>query len=80
MARETIYLVQGFVDKLGVLKAETPTRCKSEEAARRAAGRLGETRAGAIAFSSSGDAELGDFDDEPVILSVVGRVPDSFVQ
>jgi hypothetical protein len=80
MARETIYLVQGFVDKLGALKAEPATRCKSEEAAKRAAGRLGETKAGAVAFSSSGDAELGDFDEEPVILSIVGRVPDSFLQ
>ncbi len=80
MARETIYLVQGFIDKLGELKAEPATRCKNEDAARRAAGRLGETKAGAVAFSSSGDAELGDFDDEPVILSIVGRVPDSFAQ
>lgn len=80
MARETIYLVQSFIDKRGALTAEPATRCKSEDAARRAAGRLGETKAGAVAFSSSGDAELGDFDEEPVILSIVGRVPDSFVQ
>ena len=80
MARETIYLVQGFVDKLGALKAEPATRCKSEDAAKRAAGRLGETKAGAVAFSSSGDAELGDFDEAPVILLVVGRVPESFSQ
>ena len=80
MARETVYLVQGFVDVRGVLKADPPTRCKSEDAAKRAASRLGESKEGAIAFSSSGDAELGDFDDEPVILAVVGRVPESFAQ
>ncbi|MES1198581.1 MAG: hypothetical protein ABUS48_01210 [Pseudomonadota bacterium] len=80
MARETIYLVQSFIEKLGTLKAEPPTRCRSEEAALRAAAELGETKAGAVAFSSSGDADLGDFDEEPVVLSVVGRVPDDFLQ
>lgn len=80
MARETIYLVQGFIDTRGVLKPEPATRCKSEDAAKRAALRLGETKDGAVAFSSSGDAELGDFDDEPVILAVVGHVPESFAQ
>jgi hypothetical protein len=80
MTRETIYLVQGFTDKMGTLKADPPTRCKSEEAAKRAAALLGESKAGAVAFSSSGDAELGDFDDEPVILFIVGRVPESFQQ
>jgi hypothetical protein len=80
LARETIYLVQGFVDNRGALKAEPATRCKNEDAARRAVLRLGDIKAGAVAFSSSGDAELGDFDDEPVILAVVGRVPESFMQ
>ncbi len=80
MARETIYLVQGFTEKAGGLKGEPPTRCKSEEAALRAARQLGETKAGAIAFSSSGDAELGDFDEEPIILSVIGRVPEQFLR
>ena len=78
MARETVYLVQGFTEKQGALRGDPPTRCKSEDAAKRAARLLGETKAGAVAFSSSGDAELGDFDDEPVVLSVVGRVPDQF--
>jgi hypothetical protein len=80
MARETIYLVQGFTETRGQLKAEPPTRCKSEDAAKRAATLLGETKTGAVAFSSSGDADLGDFDEEPVIISIVGRVPDSFSQ
>jgi hypothetical protein len=79
MARETVYLVQGFADVRGVLKGEPATRCKSEEAAKRAAARLAETKVGAVAFSSSGDSELGDFDEEPVILLGVGRVPEAFV-
>ena len=80
MARLASFFVQGFTDKLGALKAEAPTRCKDEAAALRAVARLGETMAGAIAFSSSGDADLGDFDDEPIVMLAVGRVPDNFAQ
>jgi hypothetical protein len=79
MARETIYLVQGFTEKNGALKGDQPTRCKSEDSAKRAARLLGESKAGAVAFSSSGDADLGDFDDTPLVLFIVGRVPDSFL-
>jgi hypothetical protein len=78
MARETRYFVQGFTESRGALVAVAPTQCKDEGAARRAVIHLGATLAGAVAFASSGDAELGDFDDEPVILSVVGLVPESF--
>jgi hypothetical protein len=42
--------------------------------------RLSETKAGAVAFSSSGDAELGDYDEEPIVLAVVGRVPEQFMR
>lgn len=80
MGRETIYLVQGFSEQRGALKEDPPTRCKNEDAAKRAAVLLGETKVGAVAFSSSGDSDLGDFDDEPIILLVVGRVPDAFQQ
>lgn len=80
MARETMYFVQGFSEHRGALKAAAPTRCKDEAAARRAVVNLGATGVGAVAFSSSGDAELGDFDDEPVILSIVGIVPENFHQ
>lgn len=80
LARETMYFVQSFTESRGGLAAATPTRCKDEAAARRAVIHLGETKAGAVAFSSSGDAELGDFDDEPVVLVVVGTVPEDFHQ
>ena len=80
MARETMYFVQGFAENRGTLTGAAPTRCKDEAAARRAVVHLGATAAGAVAFSSSGDAELGDFDDEPVILSVVGVAPGNFHQ
>jgi hypothetical protein len=75
MARETIFMVQGFSAK-GV--ASPASRCKSQEGALREARRLSETMAGAVAFSSSGDPDLGDYDEEPVILSVFGAVPEGF--
>lgn len=80
MARETIYVAQGFVEKGGRLIAEPAKRCKTEDGARRTAEMLGETKAGAVAFSSSGDSDLGDYDDELKIISVIGRVPESFTQ
>lgn len=80
LARETAYFVQSFTERHGGLAAAAPTRCKDEAAARRAVIQLGETKAGAVAFSSSGDAELGDFDDEPMILAVVGTVPEDFYE
>jgi hypothetical protein len=65
---------------LGELRGEAPIRHKTAEAAQRAAAHLGETKAGAIAFSSSGDVDLGDFDEELVILSVVGRASADLLQ
>jgi hypothetical protein len=77
--RETIYLVQSF--KLGKgarLNADTPIRCKSLDAARRVAENLASTKAGVVAFSTSGDAELGDYDEEPAIIFKSGRLPAPF--
>ena len=79
MARETIYLVQTFKAGKGIrLDADTPVKCRSLEAARRMAEALVPTKAGVVAFSSSGDAELGDYDDEPVIIFKAGRLPAAF--
>jgi len=79
MARETLYLVQAFNAAKGVrLSPDTPIRCKSSESARRTAERLAPTKAGVVAFSTSGDAELGDYDDEPSIIFKRGRLPAPF--
>jgi len=79
MARETVYLVQAFnATKGGRLKADTPIRCKTAEAARRTADRLALSKAGVVAFSSCGDAELGDYDDEPTVFFRVGELPAAF--
>jgi hypothetical protein len=79
MARETIYLVQAFRTGKGArLSADTPIRCKSSDAARRTAETLAMTRAGVIAFAASGDAELGEYDEEPTIIFKAGRLPAPF--
>jgi hypothetical protein len=79
MARETLYLVQAFKSGKGTrLTAETPVRCRSLEVARKKAEDLASTRAGVVAFSTSGDAELGDYDEEPTIIFKSGRLPAAF--
>lgn len=79
MARETFYVVQAYSAGRGNgLKADTPVSCKSAELARKTAERLGQTKLGVVAFESSGDQDLGEYDDEPVILFQTGRVPEPF--
>jgi hypothetical protein len=79
MARETVYLVQAFRAGKGArLNADTPIRCKSSDRAHRTAERLALTMVGVVAFSTSGDAESGDYDEEPVIIFRSGRLPALF--
>jgi hypothetical protein len=79
MARQTAYIVQSFVAGRGNrLKGDTPVSCKTADAACQKAKRLGPTKLGVVAFSSSADLELGDYDEEPVILFKTGRLPDQF--
>jgi hypothetical protein len=79
MARETIYLVQAFnAGKGGNLKADTPIACRTVEGARRTAERLALSKLGVVAFSSTGDAEMGDYDDEPTVFFRAGQVPAAF--
>ena len=79
MARETAHLVQAFIAGRGAgLKPEKAVVCKSAEAARRMAERMAPTKLGVVAFSTSGDAETGDIDEQPVIIFKAGRVPAQF--
>jgi hypothetical protein len=79
MARETIHLVQAYSEgKRARLITDTPIRCKSAERAQMTAERLSATKAGVVAFSTSGDPELGEYDDEPLILFKSGRLPVQF--
>ncbi len=79
MGGETIYLVQAFTAGKGArLNAEPPIRCKSSETARRAAETLATTKAGVVAFATSGDPELGEYDEEPTVIFKAGRLPAPF--
>jgi hypothetical protein len=76
VAQETVYIVQSFRAGRGARLVSDPSvACKSELTARRTAERLAQTRVGVIAWSRTGDAELGDFDEDPVILFRAGRIP-----
>lgn len=79
MARETVHLVQAFVAGRGqALRAEPAVACRTAEDARRKAERLSPLRLGVVAFSASADTELGDYDDNPVLLFKAGRLPPPF--
>ena len=79
MARQTSYVVQAFnAGGGGSLKADAPVACKTEAGALRMAERLAQSKRGVIAFASSGDAELGDYDDEPKIIFRAGELPSMF--
>lgn len=79
MARETVHVLQAYVAGRGqALKAEQAVPCASAEEARRKAERLAPLRLGVVAFSASADAEMGDYDENPVILFKAGRLPPPF--
>ena len=79
MARETLYFVQAFnPGRGGNLKADAPVACKTENGALRTAERLALTKLGVVAFSSTGDAEMGDYDDEPTVIFRNGQLPPAF--
>ena len=79
MTRETIYVVQAFnAGRGGNLKADAPIACKTETSALRTAERLAPSKLGVVAFSSTGDPETGDYDDEPTVIFRQGQVPSSF--
>ena len=79
MARETIYFVQAFnAGRGGNLKADAPIACKTETSALRTAERLAPNKLGVVAFSSTGDSEMGDYDDEPTVIFRQGQFPSSF--
>ena len=79
MAKETLHLVQAFIAGRGqALRSEPAVACKTAEDARRKAERLAPLRLGVVAFSTSADAEMGDYDETPIILFKAGRLPPPF--
>ena len=76
MPRQTVHIVQTYLAGRGRgLKAEPPVGCKDAAEAARKAERLAPVREGVIAYSVSADVEMGDYDDNPVVLFKAGRLP-----
>jgi hypothetical protein len=79
MAREKTYVVQAFnAGKGGNLKPDPLIVCKSASGALRTAERLALSKLAVVAFSSTGDPEMGDYDDEPIIFFRKGDPPAAF--
>lgn len=76
MPHETVHILQAYVAGRGKgLKAEPQVGCKTAEEARRKAERLAPLRLGVVAFSVTADVEMGDYDEQPVILFKSGQLP-----
>jgi hypothetical protein len=79
MARETSYFVLAFsAGKGGHLKPDSPIACKSATGALRTAERLALSKLAVVAFSATGDPEMGDYDDEPTVFFRKGQLPSAF--
>jgi hypothetical protein len=79
MARQTQFIVQAFVAGKGdALKAERPMPCRTDEHAVRHARNIAASKLGVVAYSTSGDAELGEYDEQPTVLFKAGRVAPPF--
>jgi hypothetical protein len=76
MSNVTYYVAMGFErDETGELVALDPVESQSSTQAVSRARALAAGKAGAVAFSRTGDPEIGEFTDA-VVLVTVGDVPD----
>lgn len=79
MSTTTYYVVQPFeMTRAGRLIASTAMAAQTAPQAVRMAERQAAGKAGAVAFSRTGDPETGDFEDA-VLLGTFGQVPDELV-
>ena len=77
MPNVTYYVVIAFnKDEEGELLGEAPAEMPSTSSAISRAKSLAGTKAGVIAFSRTGDPELGEFADA-VVLFKAGEVPET---
>ena len=80
MANVTYHVVLPFIrdDDTGELVAEPGQEAPSEHSAMSRARAMIGRKAGAVAFSRTGDPAIGDFEDA-VILGRYGETPDDLV-
>jgi hypothetical protein len=60
------------------LKPDSPIVCKSASGALRTAEKLALSKLAVVAFSSTGDPEMSDYDDEPIVFFRKGELPAAF--
>jgi hypothetical protein len=78
-ARQTEYFVQAFDAGKGAhLKPSSPIACKSASGALRTAERLALSKLAVVADSSTGDPEMGDYDDQPTVFFRKGQLSAAF--
>ena len=76
MGTVTYYVAMGFErDETGDLVAMDPVECQSYSQATSRARSLAATKTGAVAFSRTGDPDIGEFADA-VVPFKAGEVPD----
>jgi hypothetical protein len=79
MAQQMQHLVQSFTAGRGAsLKADKPIACKTADDAKRKAERMADSKVGVVAYSMTGDADTGDYDETPMILFRAGKLPMQF--
>lgn len=76
-SRSTLYVVEAFEERDGGVVPAEPKACPSATAARQLADRLAQTHVGVIAWSRTGDPDLGDW-GPPEVLVRIGVIPDEF--
>jgi hypothetical protein len=77
MPSVTIHVVQAFEQREDGIAAAEPKACPSAASARTLAARLASNHVGVIAWSRTGDPELGDW--QPAVELVrTGTIPDEF--
>src|ERR1700730_12647846 len=77
MPSHTLHVVQAFEERDGGIVPVEPKACPSAASARALAARLAQTHVGVIAWSRTGNPDLGDW-GPPEILVRTGVIPDEF--
>ena len=77
MPPHTLHVVQAFEQRDGGIVPLEPKACPSAASARGLANQLAGTHAGVIAWSRTGDPDLGDW-GPPEVLVRTGVIPDEF--
>lgn len=72
------FKVQTFREKGKGLEADPPQTANDEAHALRKIERMAQGKAGAVAIRQDGNPGLAEF-EEPVLLKVIGRVPEAFL-